>query len=162
MGAALTESLRNGKPVAAKLTLDEGTIEEQFLLVNILNFSAVGPRLPLAWSADPSDGLLEIGYSLADRYNEFCAWLSDGASPWAEAPVTLLRSRNVTVEWEHARFRIGDNYWPMTGSPEPPRPPPRQDPPALDGPLLAHSARPTGSSRFGTNPSQRCLTKTSI
>ena len=117
--AALTESLRHGKPVTARLTLDDSTIEGQFLLVEILNFSAVGPRLPLAWSADPSDGLLEIGYSLADRYNEFCAWLSDGASPLSEAPVTLLRSRSVTVEWEHARFRIGDDYWPVTGSPEP-------------------------------------------
>ncbi len=117
--AALKKTLTDSEPVPAKMTLDDGTLEGRFLLLEILNFGAVGPRLPLAWSADPSDGLLEIGYTLEERYNDFCEWLSDGASPFAAAPVTLLRSRSVELTWRNARFRIGDEYWPETGMPEP-------------------------------------------
>jgi hypothetical protein len=88
-------------------------------MLEMLNFSAVGPRLPLAWSADPSDGRLEVGYALADHYNDLCEWLSGGALPWSAAPVTLRRTRSVHLTWRDARFRIGDDYWPDTGMPEP-------------------------------------------
>jgi diacylglycerol kinase (ATP) len=116
--AALRDSLSHNEAVPAQLTLDDGALEGHFLLLEMLNFGAVGPRLPLAWSADPSDGLLEIGYVLEEHYNDFCEWLSDGASPFAAAPVTLLRSRSVELTWQNARFRIGDEYWPETGMPE--------------------------------------------
>lgn len=117
--AALRDTLTHSKPVPARLTLDDGVVEGRFLLIEMLNFGAVGPRLPLAWSADPSDGLLEIGYTLEERYNDFCEWLSDGASPFAEAPVILHRSRTIELTWQNARFRIGDEYWPETGMQEP-------------------------------------------
>lgn len=113
--AALRDTLSHNEPVPAQLTWDGGVLEGRFLLLEMLNFGAVGPRLPLAWSADPSDGLLEIGYTLEERYNDFCEWLSDGASPFAAAPVTLLRSRSVELTWQNARFRVGDEYWPETG-----------------------------------------------
>lgn len=117
--ATLAKILTHSDPVPAKLVLDKETVEGRFLLLEMLNFGAVGPRLPLAWSANPSDGLLEIGYTLEEHYNDFSEWLSDGASPFDQAPVTLLRSRTIEVTWENARFRIGDDYWPEMGAPEP-------------------------------------------
>lgn len=117
--AALKEKLAHSRPVSAKVTLDDRTLEGRFLLLEMLNFGAVGPRLPLAWSADPSDGLIEIGTVAEDRYNDFCEWLAAGASPFDASPVTLLRSRTVALEWRDARFRIGDDYWPATGQPVP-------------------------------------------
>ena len=117
--ATLAKVLSHSEPVPAKLVFDDGTLEGPFLLLEMLNFGAVGPRLPLAWSANPSDGFLEIGYTLEEHYNDFCEWLSDGASPFTDAPVTLLRSRKIEVTWQNARFRIGDDYWPETGAPEP-------------------------------------------
>lgn len=117
--ATLAKILTHGDPVPAKLVLDKETVEGRFLLLEMLNFGAVGPRLPLAWSANPSDGLLEIGYTLEEHYNDFSEWLSDGASPFDQAPVSLLRSRTIHVTWQNARFRIGDDYWPEKGVPEP-------------------------------------------
>lgn len=117
--ATLAKLLTHSDPVPATLTLDKETVEGRFLLLEMLNFGAVGPRLPLAWSANPSDGLLEIGYTLEEHYNDFCEWLSDGASPFDKAPVTLLRSKTIEVAWQNARFRIGDEYWPKIGKPEP-------------------------------------------
>lgn len=117
--ATLAKLLTHTDPVPATLTLDDQTLEGRFLLLEMLNFGAVGPRLPLAWSANPSDGLLEIGYTLEEHYNDFCEWLSDGASPFDKAPVTLLRSKTIHVTWQNARFRIGDGYWPKMGEPEP-------------------------------------------
>jgi diacylglycerol kinase (ATP) len=116
---ALKKVLSHSQPVSAKLTIDDRTLAGRFLMLEMLNFGAVGPRLPLAWSADPSDGLLEVGYVLEEDYNDFCEWLSNGASPLSAAPVTLHRARMVGVTWQNARFRIGDDYWPDTGMPEP-------------------------------------------
>lgn len=116
--AALLKTLGQNEPVAARMTLDDAVLEGNFLLLEMLNFAAVGPRLALAWSADPSDGLLDIGYALEDSYNDLCEWLSDGGRSGA-APVKLRRSRVVHLTWQNARFRIGDEYWPETGMPEP-------------------------------------------
>lgn len=117
--AALMKTLGDSKPVPARLTIDGEPLQGDFLMLEMLNFSAVGPRLPLAWSADPTDGLLEIGYAMADRYNDLYEWLSRGAAPWSDAPITLRRARSVELTWRDARFRIGDDYWPETGAPEP-------------------------------------------
>lgn len=110
--AALFNTLTHVKPVKAAITLDEDVIEGEFLMLEMLNFGMVGPRLPLAWSADPSDGYLEIGYALQDDYNDFCRWLSAGAEPFSAAPITLRRAHKVQVRWRDDRFRIGDKYWP--------------------------------------------------
>lgn len=117
--AALRKVLSHSEPVVAELTIDDSMFVGRFLMLEMLNFGAVGPRLPLAWSADPSDGLLEIGYTLEENYNDFCEWLTNGASPFSEAPVKLHRGRTVKLTWQNARFRIGDNYWPEKGIPEP-------------------------------------------
>ncbi|MFN4282166.1 MAG: diacylglycerol/lipid kinase family protein [Alphaproteobacteria bacterium] len=110
--AALLNTLTHLKPVKAEIALDDDKIAGEFLMLEMLNFGMVGPRLPLAWSADPTDGYLEIGYALQDDYNDFCRWLSDGAQPFSTAPVTLRRARKIRVRWRDDRFRIGDKYWP--------------------------------------------------
>jgi len=110
--AALLTTLKHLKPVKATIKLDDDKIEGEFLILEMLNFGMIGPRLPLAWSADPSDGYLEIGYAMHDDYNDLCRWLSDGAQPFSAAPVTLRRARKVELRWRDDRFRIGDKYWP--------------------------------------------------
>lgn len=118
--AALAKALSRDDPVRARLVIDGTPIEdERFLLLEMLNFGTVGPRLPIAWSADPSDGAIDIGYVPDERYNDFCEWLSDGASPIGEAPIALRQGRRVEVTWHKARFRIGDDYWPPVGEAEP-------------------------------------------
>lgn len=110
--AALLQTLKHVKPVKAAITLDEDKIEGEFLMLEMLNFGMVGPRLPLAWSADPSDGYLEVGYALQDDYNDLCRWLSAGAEPFSASPITLRRARKIELRWRDDRFRIGDKYWP--------------------------------------------------
>jgi len=110
--AALLQTLKHAKPVKATITLDEDKIAGEFLMLEMLNFGMVGPRLPLAWSADPSDGCLEIGYALQDDYNALCRWLSAGAESFSDSPITLRRARNIHLRWRDDRFRIGDKYWP--------------------------------------------------
>ena len=110
--AALLTTFQRLKPVKAEIALDGDKIAAEFIMLEMLNFGMVGPRLPLAWSADPTDGCLEIGYALQDDYNDLCRWLSDGAEPFSAAPVTLRRARKIRVRWRDDRFRIGDKYWP--------------------------------------------------
>ena len=110
--AALSQTLKHAKPVKATITLDEDKIAGEFLMLEMLNFGMVGPRLPLAWSADPSDRCLDIGYALHDDYNDLCRWLSAGAESFSDSPITLRRARKIHLRWHDERFRIGDKFWP--------------------------------------------------
>lgn len=116
--AALMKALGHSEPVTARLVIDGRVLEGRFLMLEMLNFGAVGPRLPLVSMADPSDGWLEIGYTLEEHYNDLCEWLSGGASPMAAAPIIRERGRQVDIVWKNARFRVGDDYWPERGAPE--------------------------------------------
>ncbi|HEY4135900.1 MAG TPA: diacylglycerol kinase family protein [Alphaproteobacteria bacterium] len=117
--AALLQTLTHAKPVETTITLDEDSIAGEFLMLEMLNFGMVGPRLPLAWSADPFDGCLEVGYALQDDYNALCRWLSAGAEPLSESPITVRRARKIHIRWRDSRFRIGDKYWPSPKQEEP-------------------------------------------
>lgn len=110
--AALLQTLKHAKPVKATITFDEDKIAGEFLMLEMLNFGLIGPRLPFAWSADPSDGCLEIGYALQDDYNDLCRWLTSGAETFSDSPITLRRARKIHLRWRDERFRIGDKYWP--------------------------------------------------
>lgn len=115
----LLNMLRQSKPVAVSATLDDQKLEGKFLLLEALNFSSVGPRLSLSFAADPSDGFLDIGYARESEYDALCKWLEGGASPDDPAPIALRRGKSMTLSWKHARFRIGDSYWPDMEDAEP-------------------------------------------
>lgn len=117
--AQLLKTLRQSKPIPAEVTLDDQVLEGRFLLLEALNFSSVGPRLSLAWTADPSDGFLDVGYALEGEYDALCKWLESGASPEDPAPIALRRGKSMKLDWKKARFRIGDTYWPDMEEPEP-------------------------------------------
>jgi len=115
----LLTMLRQSKPVAAHVTLDDQELDGKFLLLEALNFSSVGPRLSLSWAADPSDGFLDVSYARESEYDALCKWLESGASPEDPAPIALRRGKSMVINWKNARFRIGDSYWPDMEEPEP-------------------------------------------
>jgi diacylglycerol kinase (ATP) len=58
--AAFRETLRTAKPIACAVDVDGRRFDGPWLLVEILNIGAIGPRLPFAPRADTQDKLLDI------------------------------------------------------------------------------------------------------
>ena len=74
--AAFREALRTAEPVDCIIDIDGRRFEGPWLLVEILNIGAIGPRLPFAPRADTQDAFLDILLvAMSDR---------DGMVEWAE------------------------------------------------------------------------------
>ncbi|MFC3444031.1 diacylglycerol/lipid kinase family protein [Sphingobium rhizovicinum] len=74
--SAFRETLRTAKPIACTVEIDGRRFDGPWLLVEILNIGAIGPRLPFAPRADTQDKQLDILLvSEADR---------DAMVGWAE------------------------------------------------------------------------------
>ncbi len=56
--------------------IDNSSISGSFLLAEIMNISCIGPNLPLAPDADPSDGWLELAYVPLEQRDTFRRYLS--------------------------------------------------------------------------------------
>jgi diacylglycerol kinase family enzyme len=57
---SLVETVREAKPYQCQMTLNGEAVAGRYLLVEVLNVTAIGPRLKFAPQADPTDGLLDV------------------------------------------------------------------------------------------------------
>jgi diacylglycerol kinase (ATP) len=99
---AMTETLQQGNSYANTLLLNGEALPGDYLLVEILNTTAVGPRLKFAPQADPTDGLLDLVSIQASDQAGFLAYLTsllteDLASL---STVTTRQVRELSFAWE--------------------------------------------------------------
>lgn len=57
---SLVETVREAKPYECQMTINGEAVAGRYLLVEVLNVTAIGPRLKFAPQADPTDGLLDV------------------------------------------------------------------------------------------------------
>jgi len=57
---ALLHLAKHYEPIAATILLDGREVSDEFLMIELLNISRLGPKLQLAKNADPGDGMLEL------------------------------------------------------------------------------------------------------
>lgn len=57
---SLVETVREAKPYQCQMILNGEAIAGRYLLVEVLNVTAIGPRLKFAPQANPTDGLLDV------------------------------------------------------------------------------------------------------
>lgn len=103
----LCNAIAEAKPRAFTVKVDDETIEGKFLLVEVLNLSFSGPRLPFAHLARPGDQLLDVVLLTEEQRDAVIEWIRE--KPEAEPPPLGLRQgRKVTVTWKGARHRVDD------------------------------------------------------
>ena len=105
-------------PECLEIGIEDETIGGRFAVLEITAIPLIGPRLPLAPAADPSDRNLEIcfvGDNEADR-QAFAQWLDNPES--AElAPVSSRRAQRLTIAGQFRRIRLDSKLW--NGEPDP-------------------------------------------
>src|SRR5690606_15466757 len=69
------EILEHMEPVKVKLKADGESIENEFLLVEVLNTKHIGPNLELAPKANPGDGMMDLVIITPDHRELFLNYL---------------------------------------------------------------------------------------
>ncbi|MBV8493023.1 MAG: hypothetical protein JO162_06050 [Alphaproteobacteria bacterium] len=105
-------------PENLEISIEGESVAGRFAVVEITAIPLVGPRLPLAPEADPSDRNLDIcfvGDTAAERQG-FARWLEDPDSADA-VPASLRSAQRVMVAGQFRRIRLDSKIW--EGAPDP-------------------------------------------
>ena len=90
----------------------EGIARSGVKFVEIAAIPLMGPRLPLAPAADPSDRNLDICFigDSGEERQRLAQWLDDpeGAGP---APVSVRHAQRVTIHGQFRRVRLDSKLW---------------------------------------------------
>ncbi|HWI16598.1 MAG TPA: diacylglycerol kinase family protein [Vicinamibacterales bacterium] len=92
------DQLKNRKPARYTITMDDETVEGDYLLVEALNTAQVGPGIGLASNVSSVDGLLSVvalGEEDRPALIDYITALRDGESP--AAPFHAWRTRHVEI-----------------------------------------------------------------
>jgi diacylglycerol kinase (ATP) len=107
--------LRDAEQALWDISADDGDLSGDYLAVEILNTRFVGPNVPLAPDADPSDGMLDAVFVTDAQRDGILAYLeqrlnlASGVMP----PLTTARARNIRLRVPAgARFHVDDAEWP--------------------------------------------------
>jgi diacylglycerol kinase (ATP) len=115
----LAALLRRSKPMAWRIVADGEDLSGDYLAVEVANIRFVGPNVPLAIEADPTDGLFDVVLvSEADRdpivdYLEGQHRLASGVMPSLR---TARAARVSLVAPAGTRFHVDDREWPEDGA----------------------------------------------
>jgi len=105
-------------PENLEIGIEDETIAGRFAVLEITAIPLIGPRLPIAPEADPSDRDLDICF-VGDNDTEregFARWLDDPDSAKG-VPVSVRRGQRLTVAGQFRRIRLDSKLW--EGEPDP-------------------------------------------
>ncbi|HEX6564907.1 MAG TPA: diacylglycerol kinase family protein [Chthoniobacterales bacterium] len=85
------------KAFDCEFLLDDEIARGEYLLIEVGNFRSIGPRLPLARTADPTDGVLNVACVRREQRKEWLQYLkAAGAGEYALPPVEERRCASIT------------------------------------------------------------------
>jgi diacylglycerol kinase (ATP) len=105
----LQEHFEEAKAERFEIELDGEVFAGEFLLVEIMNLGRTGPALPISFTAEHDDGLLDVVFVFKNDRAPMLAWLKNPEE--ALPPVTVRKGRSVRLRWEHSHARIDDRVY---------------------------------------------------
>lgn len=103
---ALQRYLKKAKPFDVTMKFDGKTFERSVLGVEVCNITFTGPALPIAASADPGDGKLDVVYFETVDRKALIKWLD---APFdRRPPVTNRKIGKAEITWSAAPNRVDD------------------------------------------------------
>ncbi len=111
---AFRSTLSKDYAISGRLWIDDRQFSENYLLVEILNTTAVGPRLKFAPDADPTDGLLDVVRVRKDSregFLEYAFSMANGGLSEMES-VTVERAREIKFLWTGFSIHYDAEIWP--------------------------------------------------
>jgi diacylglycerol kinase (ATP) len=113
----LQERLSSFTPNKLKVALDGRDISGDYILLEVMNISYIGPNLCLAPHANPSDGLLDIVLVSGDERDNLSRCLSHCMEgKLVQLTLTVRKGQQLQIEWDGSTMHIDDEVWPDRGS----------------------------------------------
>ncbi len=119
---AFTRTLPNYQARTFTMKLDGAEMSDDYLLVEVLNTTAFGPRLKVAPRADSGDGLFEVIRIRADARDGFLSYMTSLVTEELdELPsVETSKARRLELAWKEFPLHVdGTLYPPQSGEPAP-------------------------------------------
>lgn len=111
---AFRSTLVKDYAVSGRLWVDGKQYSENYLLVEILNTTAIGPRLKFAPDADPTDGLLDVVRVRKDKREGFLEYMfsmANGGLSEMET-VNVEKAREIKFLWTGFSIHYDAEIWP--------------------------------------------------
>lgn len=113
----LKERLPTFTPNRLKIALDGRDMSGEYVLLEVMNISYIGPNLRLAPHANPSDGLLDIVLVSKDEQDNLSRYLSQSIEGKLPHPgLTVRTGQHLQIEWDGLTVHIDDEVWPHKAS----------------------------------------------
>lgn len=109
----LQKALKRAKPIEITLTIDDKKHEREVLGVEICNIAFTGPGLPLAATADVSDGKLDVVMIESDDRKALMEWIETPQDD--KPPVTNRKASKIEITFRDAPTRLDDESYEATG-----------------------------------------------
>ena len=111
---AFRDTLAKEYAISGRLWLDGQEYSGNYLLVEMLNTTAVGPRLKFAPGADPTDGLLDVVRIHKDTREGFLAYMVSMFNGGLETldTVSVDRAKEIKFLWTGFSIHIDAELWP--------------------------------------------------
>jgi diacylglycerol kinase family enzyme len=113
----LRERLPSFTPNRLQIALDGRDMSGEYILLEVMNISYIGPNLCLAPHANPSDGFLDIVMVSKDDQDNLSRCLShciEGKLPYPG--LTVRKAQRLEIAWDGFTVHLDDEAWPDKAS----------------------------------------------
>lgn len=95
------------------LTLDGRDLSGEYLMLEVMNISFIGPNLFIAPASDPADGLLDIVLIAERQRRDLQKYLTSWRQGTLCAPeLTTYKGKRLQIEWCGSCLHVDDEAWP--------------------------------------------------
>ena len=117
---AVVEALADYEATHCQIELDGADLTGNYMLVEVFNGPAFGPRLSLAPQADPGDGLLDVlhledGVDMETLVDYLTSLLAE--EPGEQEDVMLEQGKHLRVEWDGFSLHVDGKVCPQSDGP---------------------------------------------
>ncbi|WP_234151711.1 diacylglycerol/lipid kinase family protein [Sphingobium sufflavum] len=111
---AFRDALAGAAPFDCDVDIDGTRFEGPWLLIEVLNIAAIGPRLPFAPRADPGDNVLDVLLVKASDRLAMTTWAEHFSGP---PPARIEGGCRILLKGQAMRVRIDDRPLDLPGEP---------------------------------------------
>ena len=122
---AIREAVLDAAPESLEIGIGGEAIAGRFAVIEIAAIPLIGPRLPLAPAADPSDRCLDVCFigDSGEERQRLGRWLDDPEGG-GRVPLSVRRGQQVTIRGKFRCVRLDSKLWssepnPPAGNPSP-------------------------------------------
>lgn len=95
------------------LTLDGKDLSGEYIMLEVMNISFIGPNLFIAPASDPADGLLDIVLIAERQRRDLQKYLTSWRLGTLCAPeLTTYKGKHLQIEWNGSCLHVDDEAWP--------------------------------------------------